>query len=73
MPSLNSRKTLGMSENTEFLGSVVANWLQNIVASLLPEWVEYIFRNAAEESVAFVVGKWYHGINKISVLEWGYM
>ena len=35
--SLNRRKTLGMPENTGFTGSVVADWLHNIVAKMLPE------------------------------------
>ena len=32
-----------MPENTEFLGSVVADWLQNIVAKMLPEGFEYVY------------------------------
>lgn len=35
--SMNRRKTLGTPENTGFLGSVVADWLQKSVANLLPE------------------------------------
>ena len=35
--SSNRRKTLEMPENTELLGSVVAGWLQNNVANMLPE------------------------------------
>lgn len=31
------RKTLGMPENTEFLGNVVADWLQKCVINLLSE------------------------------------
>ena len=50
---LRDRKTLGMPENTGFLGSVVANWLQKCVINLLSEWVEYVDRNAAEKSAAF--------------------
>ena len=35
--SLNREKTLEMPENTEFLGGVVADWLQNRVINLLSE------------------------------------
>ena len=35
--SLNRRKTLGMPENTEVSGSVVADWLQKCVINLLSE------------------------------------
>ena len=35
--SLNREKTLGMTENTGFTGSVVANWLQKSVINLLSE------------------------------------
>ena len=37
LPSLNREKTLGMTENTGFTGSVVANWLQKSVINLLSE------------------------------------
>ena len=43
-----------MPENTEFLGIVVANWLQKRVINLLSKWFEYADRNAAEESAAFL-------------------
>lgn len=35
--SLNREKTLRMTENTGFTGSVVANWLQKSVINLLSE------------------------------------
>ena len=35
--SSNRRKTLGMPENTGFLGNVVADWLQKCVINLLSE------------------------------------
>lgn len=35
--SLSRRKTLGTTENTGFLGDVVANWLQKCVINLLSE------------------------------------
>ncbi len=34
---------LGMPENTEFLGSVVADWLQKCVINLLSELYEYVY------------------------------
>ncbi len=34
---LDIRKMLEMPENTGFTGSVVADWLHNIVAKMLPE------------------------------------
>jgi len=37
LPSLNREKTLRMTENTGFTGSVVANWLQKSVINLLSE------------------------------------
>ena len=43
-----------MPENIGFTGSVVANWLQNIVASLLPNDLNMDYGNAAEESAAFL-------------------
>ena len=55
LASLSRRKTLGMPENTGFTGSVVADWLQKCVINLLSEWFEYVDRNAAEESAAFVM------------------
>ena len=57
-----------MPENTEFLGDVVADWLQKCVINLLSEWFEYVDRNAAEESAAFVVGRYfgnYYYIDKL--------
>ena len=44
-----------MPENTGFTGSVVADWLHNIVAKMLPDELNMDFRNAAEESAAFFV------------------
>ena len=43
-----------MPENTGFLGGLVADWLQKSVINLLSECFEYVDRNAAEESAAFV-------------------
>ncbi len=54
LPSSSRRKTLETPENTEFLGGVVADWLQKCVASLLPNDLNMFIGNAAEESAAFV-------------------
>ena len=48
-----------MPENTGFLGSVVANWLQigckNVLSICYQNDLNMYFRNAAEESAAFVI------------------
>ena len=44
-----------MPENTEFLGNVVADWLQKVLSICYQNDLNMYFRNAAEESAAFVV------------------
>ena len=59
--SLNRRKTLVMPENTEVFGSVVADWLQNVLSICYQNDLNMYLRNAAEESAAFwekVIDMW---------------
>lgn len=47
--SLSNRKTLRMPENTGFLGSMVADWLQKCVTNLLSELYEYVYFKCRRE------------------------
>ena len=51
---LETRKMLKMPENTGFLGNVVADWLQNLYSICTQSNLNMNFRNAAEESAAFL-------------------
>ena len=50
-----------MPENTEVFGSVVADWLQNVLSICYQDDLNMYLRNAAEESAAFwekVIDMW---------------